>query len=339
MSDEQVERELFDEIAARLDEFGLRPELVVPRSEHEADVLISITVDDHTITLHAWEQHASGVAAAFTANALRDVRPSGDAVLLARHVSTPVAERLREHGAQFIDASGNMYIRQQGVLLWVVGRRPSTTIPRERPTRAFRRVGLQVIFVLLADRELIRAPYRQIASTAGTSLGAVPPVMNELRALGHIVGPEEHRSLQRVDRLLTTWTDACTQTLRPRLLLDRFRADDPQWWRSIDPTRYAVAWGGETAASILTKELRPETTTIYAESLPRELIVAARLRRDPEGNVDIRKRFWAGELPSPRPDVVPPALIYADLIAAGDARSALAAERIRGDYLDRPDRA
>lgn len=338
MVDEQPEHRLLDEVVARLDELGL-PATVARSQGREAQALVTITIDGRSIPLSVWHTPVSDSAAALIANALREIRPDGDGAIVTEHVSRRVAERLREEGAQFLDAAGNMYVRHNGLVLWVVGRPRRERSPRERPTRAFRRVGLQVIFTLLADPEIIRLPYRVIALMAGTSLGAVTPVMQDLREGHYIVGPEDNRSMQHLDRLLTAWAEAYGQTLRPRLLLDRFRTDDPRWWQSIEPSGFDVAWGGETAAAVLTQELRPETVTIYAESLPRELIVEARLRRDLDGDVDIRNRFWTGHLPAPAPDVVPAPLIYADLIAAGDARSVLAAERIREEYLDRPDRA
>ncbi|RIQ30894.1 type IV toxin-antitoxin system AbiEi family antitoxin [Jiangella rhizosphaerae] len=338
MADEQVVRELLNEVVARLDEFGLQAAANIHEGDG-ADALVTLTVDGRLLDLHAWFVPVTASAATIIATVLRDLRPGGNGVLVTDYVSLTVADRLREQGAQFLDAAGNMYVRQDGIVLWVIGRPRRQRAVAERPSRAFRRVGLQVVFTLLAKPELIRAPYRLIAHMAGTSLGAVTPVIHDLRDRGYVIGPEDNRSLRRLNQLLATWTEAYTQTLRPKLFVDRFRADDPLWWQSIEPARFGIAWGGETAASLLTRELRPETTTIYAASLPRDLITTARLRRHPEGNVTIRDQFWTGELPSPNPDVVPTPLIYADLIAAGDARSAQAAEQIREKYLDRPDRA
>ncbi|TDC48367.1 hypothetical protein E1212_21415 [Jiangella ureilytica] len=339
MADELPEQGVLSEVAARLDELGLSPELVIEPPDQSTDAVIRMSVDHRPVTLHALVKLFRTPAVLTIGNELRARRPEGDAVLVTEHVSREAARQFRKHEVQFLDAAGNMYVRHDGVYLWAVGQPPRVVRPREQPTRAFRRVGLQVLLGLLAEPTLVQAPYREIAGATGASLGAVPPVIRELRGLGYVVGPDEQRSLQRQDELLTSWVDAYGQTLRPKLLIDRFRADDPRWWVNVRPSRHEIAWGGETAAAVLTNVLRPEATTIYADSLPKDVIVAARLRRDPNGNVDIRRRFWTGRLPTPHSDVVPAPLIYADLIAAGDARSAQAAERIRKDYLDRPDRA
>ncbi|MBB5790584.1 type IV toxin-antitoxin system AbiEi family antitoxin [Jiangella mangrovi] len=333
MADELLEREILDEVIARIEEFGLAADSR-PGEGRDADALITIAMDGRSLTLHAWIKLVSGPAA-LVADVLRRIRPQGDGVLVTEYVSPRVADRLRDEEVQFLDTAGNMYVRQDGVVLWVAGRRQRERTVRERPVRAFRRAGLQVVFTLLADPDLVRAPYRVIAHRAATSLGAVTPVIQDLRLLGYVVGPEEHRSMQRLDRLLTTWAEGYAHTLRPRLHMGRFRADDPRWRESIAPGHDDIAWGSATAASILTQDLTPRATTVYADSPPENLIRAAGLHRDPEGSIEIRRRFWAGPLPAPRPDVVPAPLIYADLVADDDARSTRAARQIRADYLDR----
>ncbi|MGH3731745.1 MAG: type IV toxin-antitoxin system AbiEi family antitoxin, partial [Micromonosporaceae bacterium] len=96
---------------------------------------------------------------------------------------------------------------------------------------------------------------------------------------------------------------------------------------------HRVLWGGETAGALLTGHLRPEVTTVYASALPKDLIIQERLTRDPDGDVEIRRRFWRRDLPSPRADVVPAPLVYADLLAVGDSRTAETAELVRGQHL------
>jgi hypothetical protein len=68
----------------------------------------------------------------------------------------------------------------------------------------------------------------------------------------------------------------------------------------------------------LTGHLRPGTATFYGAKANRKLMVDQRLRPDPDGNVEILRRFWTfdGETRGQ----VPGLLVYADLLAIGDAR-------------------
>lgn len=86
--------------------------------------------------------------------------------------------------------------------------------------------------------------------------------------------------------------------------------------------------GANPAAARLDGYLRPGIATLYAEMLPSHLRANHRLRRDPEGDVAIRKQFWAHELRGGKPDLVLTLLIYADLLATGEARCIDAAERV-----------
>jgi hypothetical protein len=114
--------------------------------------------------------------------------------------------------------------------------------------------------------------------------------------------------------------------------MGRFSATSSGWWRHAGIEKYRAAWGGETAAALLQRHLVPEQTVIYANETPPGLLKQYRLRADASGSIVFRRRFW-NEVPAPRPDVVPALLIYADLVAAGDARSLASAKQIRSAYL------
>ena len=50
--------------------------------------------------------------------------------------------------------------------------------------------------------------------------------------------------------------------------------------------------------------------------------------------VEVRKPFWGETLVAdPREDTVPPVLIYADLLATGDARCIETAQKLYDDHL------
>jgi hypothetical protein len=93
--------------------------------------------------------------------------------------------------------------------------------------------------------------------------------------------------------------------------------------------------GGETAAAKLTRYLKPAVQTIY---LPKDtkaqaqLMKELRLIKDPAGEVELRAKFWRFESPE-YPDLVPPLLIYADLLATADDRNIETARMIYDEHL------
>lgn len=259
---------------------------------------------------------------------------SGDAekrLLITDHVTPPVADALRRQGVQFVDSAGNAFLKRNGILVFVTGRsRP--IVLRAKTMRVFRPSGLKVLFVLLSAPQTVAAPLRTIAHAAGVALGSLPGVMRDLRELGFVVETRGTVRLVNRARLIDQWTEAYARTLHPSLQIGRFMAPTSDWWRRADPARYGSQWGGETAATILQRRLVPEQTIVYAEDIPSQMMSDHRLRADATGPIIFRRRFW-NDVPSPRRDVVPPLLVYADLLTTDDQRCVEAAKDIRDAYL------
>jgi len=157
-------------------------------------------------------------------------------------------------------------------------------------------------------------------------------VLEGLRELGFLADVRGKRHLLHRERLVDQWTEAYARQLFLTIEMGRFSAASPDWWRRTDIAKYSAQWGGETAAALLEGHLVPEQTIIYADGAPAALLKQHRLRADASGSIILRRRFW-NELSGPRPDVVPALLVYADLVAAGDARSLESARAIRDAYV------
>lgn len=210
-------------------------------------------------------------------------------------------------------------IDQPPLLVWVKGQRPPDRQTAGDPRgRAFRATGLQVLFALLCKPEIVDRPYREIAKLAGVAHGTVGWVMPELPRLGFLGTLKGQRRLLNAGKLLEQWVEAYARTLRPKLVLERWHADALDWTAKVDAARYGLLLGGEPAARRLTDRLRPGTATFYGTRANRQLMVDQRMRPDPRGNVEILRRFWTFDRDTP--GLVPDLLVYADLLAIGDAR-------------------
>jgi hypothetical protein len=260
-------------------------------------------------------------------------QPGENRLLLTDYATPPIADALRQRGVQFADAAGNAYLHGEGLLVVISGRTPKNIARPTNVNRVFYRGGLQILFALLSAPKLVSASHRTIAHTASVSLGSVPPVLDGLRELGFVAEIRGTRRLMDRTRLIDQWVEGYARRLQPTLELGRFRANTPGWWRDTDLTAYGVQWGSETAAALLQRHLRPEHAVVYADDVPARLLSDQRLKADGDGDIFLRQRFW-NAVPSPREDIVPPLLIYADLVTVGDARSLAAAKEIRKTYLD-----
>jgi hypothetical protein len=157
--------------------------------------------------------------------------------------------------------------------------------------------------------------------------------MAELPGLGYVAKVGGRRRLINGERLMDRWTEAYARTLRPRLLLGRFHGDMKVLLNRAGQWPEGLLVGGELAAARLTRHLRPGTATFYAQAIEPRLILKLVLKADAEGNVDFRRRFWA--FPGEDPQLTPTLLVYADLLAIGDARCLETAQLLRGQLLTR----
>lgn len=262
------------------------------------------------------------------------------ALLITEYLTPPLAEKLRTHGQQFADAAGNVYLNAPGLLIYITGRKPTRKPAGLKARPAFAASGLKVLFALICDPPLVAAPHRAIAAAAGVALGAVPGVVADLRQAGHLLVVEKRRRLNANKRLLDDWAFAYAQRLRPKTLVALYTTADFAAWREwqLDPRE--ARWGAEPAAHLLVRHLTPGVLTIYGDKLPPKLMIERRLvQAGPLGTerlVELRKPFWGAALRAEaRPDTVPPALVYADLLATGDARCIETADMVYDRYLAR----
>lgn len=254
-------------------------------------------------------------------------------LLIADYINPVMADKLKELEIQFIDAAGNAFINEPGIFTYIKGNRPKEIYAPKRFLRAFKPTGLQVIYALLCNPALIEENYRAIAKAAKVALGTVGWVLRDLKELGYVVQLRKKRLL-RAEELFRKWVEAYPQQLRPKLMLGRYTATNNDWWRDAKLKQDCEFWGGEVAAAKLTQHLKPEIITIYTKEVPTKILADNKLRADPKGNIEILKVFWDFEDQRTNIELVHPVLIYADLVATGDARNLETAELIfKGDYF------
>lgn len=261
---------------------------------------------------------------------------TGKCLFITEYVNPELAEDMRTHDIPFIDAAGNAFINAIPLYIFIKGEKPDKAFKAEPAKRLFKTAGLKLIFALLNNPDMAKATYRELAKKANVALGTVDVVITELKELGFLIDlGKKGRRLVKTEQLLRRWIEAYPENLRPKLVQERFRTDTRNWWEDINPANFGVLWGGEIAAAELTGYLKPEMYTVYTDKLPGKLLYKFKFQKDPAGNVEILMPFWAFEWKLAEKGLVPPLLIYADLMATGDTRAFEAAEMIYDKYIDR----
>jgi hypothetical protein len=245
-------------------------------------------------------------------------------LLVTDYVTPPMAAQLRLQKQQFADAAGNAYLEGPELFVYVVGRKPTETHAALRTNRAFATAGIKLLFALMCDPELEDAPYRTLAAAAGVALGAVPRVLADLREIGLLVVNGERRRLFATKRLLDEWALMYARRVRDKTRTATYVAGSFDAWREWPQDPREFRWGGEPAAHLLVRYLKPGVLTVYADKLPPRVVVEQHLvhagPQDRHHLLELRKPFWGRTLRIEELRTVPPVLVYADLLATGDAR-------------------
>jgi hypothetical protein len=263
----------------------------------------------------------------------------GNALLITRSLSSTMVEQCRHLNIQFLDASGNCLLNQPGLFVFVSGQK-ATTATRAATTRGLTPAALHLMFAILGNPVILDSNVRRMADIAGISHGAAGTALLMLEEIG-LVGKSAsgQRMLLQPGRWLDTWTEGYLGRVRPKLETLRMSSPTPlsSLLEQILPALREIMLGGEPAAAYCNLGLKPGAVTLYIDRqqshVMRDLVRDLKLRKDPDGNVELVDIFWnTRELPSF--PTVPDALIYADLIGSGDARNLEIAATLKKRIVD-----
>lgn len=258
-------------------------------------------------------------------------------VMIIPQVTADMADRLRDDDTQFMDSAGNCFINQPPLYLFIKGNKLQGVVKAPAVGRAFKQTGLRVLYALLCNPGLENETYRAIAAKTDVALGMVNWVLNELNELGYLVetgkGRARHIRLIGKEKLLERWITGYAEQLRPKLLMGRYRGADG-WWQKAVLKPEKAQWGGEVAAGKLTDYLKPQTITVYVDKdNPEAVLIQNRLKKDPEGDVELLHRFWQPDTIVPHGEAVHPILVYADLMATGNQRNIETARILYDEHI------
>lgn len=333
---------LLDIARDRLAEFGITLEIdsLDQPGDAGADAIVTLSTTD-TKARYAVELKVPMTLSALARHSSSVPYPR---LIVGDRISRRSAVAYRSAGIQFVDALGNAFITFGSVLVDVQGRTEpigqsvqdgaDDRRPRQ-PTNLFSPGRAQVIFALLAWPELAGARVREVATAAGLSVGQTHDALGRLEQAGFLIPTS--RKLVRTGELLDYWTAAYPAGLGRRLEISQYFGDPAKPVRSESPCYVS----GESAEGV--DIARPATLTVYLDKPDTQLPILNRWSRSPDRrpNVFVRRKFWI----SPRPHEEDPAtttqnapwpLVYADLMATGDARLGEVARTWRA-HRARPD--
>ena len=254
-------------------------------------------------------------------------------MIVAARLFPQIKAELRHHNVAYMEANGNIFLRHNGIMLFVENNKP-LAFEKETGNRAFTKTGLKVVFEFLRNETWVNQTYQAIAEHTGTTAGNIYNIITGLEKDGYLLPiTKKEFKLNNKKALLDRWITAYEEKLKPALRIGTFRflqEDDFINWEKIELRQEKTKWGGEPAGDLLTHYLRPEILTLYTNEERGELIKKYKLIPDERGNVHVYQKFWRLD---ENKLTVPPLLAYTDLINTNDRRCRETAQKIYDEYL------
>jgi hypothetical protein len=256
-------------------------------------------------------------------------------LLFTRQVPDRLIDQMIEHGLEFVDAAGNLYLNSPAAYALIRGKRLPKVIAAEPKT--FTTNGFKLIYVILQDPDRLTANHRTIASAAGIAASSVGLILKQLESMQYLQRKRDgDYQLLEYAKLLHRWELGYVERLRPKLFLGQFSpasgesiADLTQSW-SKQAEKQGFLIGGELGAAIATKSLRPQNVTLHVQENHRPLLVKLRLKPDSQGSITLLQQFGtSNDNQSPGGGILADArLIYTELMMTGNDRLRETADRL-----------
>lgn len=255
--------------------------------------------------------------------------------VIAGRIPPEVRGQFKEQQINYLDSAGNAFLHMGELFIFIDGQKEYPPAVQQK-RRLFTKTGLRVVFHLLAVPGSQRLTYRELSEKLNTSLGSITHTFQELKRAGFLLAKgKTDRQVYDRKTLLSHWIPAYMEQLKPDLLMGRFRfadRDAQQRWPGLAlPPQ--TCWGGEPAAYLLTRRLKPAEFTLYSDRQAVEVMKSLRLLPDKEGTVWVYRKFWSEEIRTAAPTVAPTLLVYGDLIGTGVARNIEIAQHLFDEYL------
>jgi hypothetical protein len=255
-------------------------------------------------------------------------------MMVAAHLFPKIKEELRQNNVAYMEANGNIFLKQNGTMLLIETNKPLAK-EKKPGNRAFTKTGLKVVFEFLRNETWVNQTYQAIAEHTGTTAGNVYNIIAALLGEGFLLAVTKNEyKLNNKKALLDKWVIAYGEKLKPALRVGTFRflkEDDFLNWKKIPLHTGKTLWGGEPAGDLLTHYLHPEELTLYTNEGRNELVKNYRLIPDENGNVKVYQKFWRQDYADTR--TAPPILVYADLMNTNDRRCRETAQKIYDEFL------
>jgi hypothetical protein len=245
------------------------------------------------------------------------------AILIARYVSAPAAQRLLVRRINFVDAVGNCHLELGGRFYWT--RFGIRDRPPKRPAIERDRVKIQLLLQFACDPAALAWTVRRLAESAGVSKSAAALTRRRLDPKHLATDEDQHPHEIITETVVRSALTGYGRVVRPKFLLNSFRPTKStvneflhalRMCAEQESGRYAIS--GRSAAQLLGQTQEPVgDIPIFVQDWHR-FAQRVQLDPDPRGPIILLRAF--GPLVYGKEvhgyTVVPTPLIIAELLTS-----------------------
>lgn len=266
------------------------------------------------------------------------------AMIIANCIDAKLGEGLRELGVNYLDASGNAYIKLTPFFVFIEGQSIADGLTQIKPAKLFSSTDLQVIYALLTNPDLLNENYREVSRCANVALGVCGSVFRELKDQGYFVEAvsTKKREWRARHKLIGRWVEQYPMLIR-RTFLGEFSIANFDWLRSADLNNFDAQIGGGLAVARYTQVKANNNVSVYVSDQQQWQFIREMgfVKEDHESSdskprVKVFSKFWGNNglaKSDSKASLVHPLMAYAELIQTGDLVSHQAANQIASKYF------
>lgn len=293
--------------------------IVIEKTRKAYDVILQIS--NETFYCIA-KKNAKNASYGLIMSTLKDINFSKNSIVITDYLTKNTAEELKQNGINYLDASGNTFIKTDRFFVYVEGRKAKIN-KRTNQTRAFQEAGLKLLLLLISNPETLQFSYRELAEKTGIALGSVSNIFKELEENNYLLNTKNKRVLKNLNEIIERWVIAYNELLKPRSFRKKMRAIGNEFSikSTLNNSDIKLYFGGEPGGQLLTEYLKPKDYIIYTDEEISKVAKQLKLVPDESGNIELYSKFWTYNLHLKNEYTAPPLVIYADLIGTGNDRN------------------
>lgn len=255
-------------------------------------------------------------------SALKGINHTKNNIVIADYLTKNTAEELKQNSINYLDASGNTFIKTNNFFLYVEGRKAKIN-KKTNQTRAFQEAGLKLLLLLMSNPETLQFSYRELAEKTGIALGSVSNIFKELEESNYLLKTRNKRVLKNQDEIIERWVIAYNELLKPRSFRKKMRAIGNEFNTTniVGNNNIIIYLGGEPGGELLTGHLKPKDYIIYTDEETSQVAKELKLVPNEKGNIELYSKFWTDGLHLKNASAAPPLVVYADLLGTGNNRN------------------